>query len=137
MGRVLSLVLFVLLFLPCHAYTGDNVIPPDVKCSECGMGVDPSSKFSAWVLDDKGGKLFFCDVGDMLNHYKNDINRIRSAGVRDYTTGQWIDGKKAFYISIKGIKTPMSWGIAAFRDKSNAEKFGSPSPFMEAFRLLK
>ncbi|GAB4406413.1 MAG: hypothetical protein OHK0032_01410 [Thermodesulfovibrionales bacterium] len=128
-------VLLAVLFSG-HLYAQD-VIPAGVKCTECGMAVDPSSKFSSWVINSRGERSFFCDIGDMLKHIRDDIKDVRSINVRDYTTGQWIDGKKAFYVYIEGIKTPMSWGIAAFRDEADAKSFGTPVRFNDAFRLLR
>ncbi len=101
------------------------------------MSIDQDSKFTSEVITRDEKKVFFCDVGDMLFHFRSDREKIKAVYVRDYRKGEWVDGKKAFYILNKNVKTPMSWSIAAFAEESEAKKWGNPVDFNGAFRLLK
>lgn len=113
---------------------GENI--SELKCAECGMKVDSSSKFFSWAIDN-GGKKFFCDIGDMLYYYRNKKQLIKEAYVRDFISGDWINARDAFYVKSEQFKTPMSWHIAAFRKKEDALLYGSPSGFDNSFDLLK
>jgi nitrous oxide reductase accessory protein NosL len=133
---LLCFLIFGLTF-PDFLYSQASPIPEGAGCAECGMMVDTNSKFSTEVITDGGKKLFFCDIGDMLRHFKSDRGKAKTVYVKDYVNGQWLDGKKAFYVSSKRFSTPMSWGIAAFGEQSEARKWGNPLDFNRAFKLLK
>jgi copper chaperone NosL len=120
-----------------HAYAQPLPVPEGEHCAECGMTIDRDSKFASEVIDAKGGRLFFCDIGDMLYHFRKTKSVIRSVYVRDFTTGAWIDGRKARYVPNKKFVTPMSWGIAAFSSNAEAVKWGVPADFDAAFGLAK
>lgn len=136
-GLIILCSLMVSFILPEFSYSQPFTIPQDSKCSECGMSIDRNSSFvsEAVAMDEK--KLFFCDVGDMLFHFRSMQEKVKAVYVRDYSKGEWIDGKKALYILNKKFNTPMSWGIAAFASESEAKKWGSPVDFNGALRLLK
>lgn len=108
-----------------------------MKCAECGMMVMMDSKFSAKIVEGET-TLPFCDIGDMFVFLNKKTMKNSKARVRDFTTGKWIDAKKAYYvISNKKFKTPMGWGIAAFKDKSEAEKSGKVRDFASTAKALK
>ena len=119
------------------AYAQPLPVPAGEHCAECGMTIDRDSKFASEVIDVKGGRLFFCDIGDMLYHFRKSKSSIRSVYVRDFTTGEWVDGRKARYVPDKNFVTPMSWGIAAFSSNADAVKWGVPADFDAAFGLVK
>lgn len=138
MHRLIVLYLLLSLFvLPGFVYSQPFPVPQGSKCAECGMSIDQDSKFTSEVITRDEKKVFFCDVGDMLFHFRSDREKIKAVYVRDYRKGEWVDGKKAFYILNKNVKTPMSWSIAAFAEESEAKKWGNPVDFNGAFRLLK
>src|SRR5271157_3544199 len=89
------------------AHAQPLAIPEGKHCDECGMIVDRNSKFANEVIDEKGGKLFFCDLGDMFYHFRTSKNTIRTVYVRDYASGEWMDGRKARYVRSKKLETPM------------------------------
>ena len=126
---------FALFYL--SAYAQPVAIPGGTHCDECGMMVDPHSKFASEVTAEKGRRLFFCDIGDMLYHFRTSKGAIRSVYVRDFSTGVWIDGTKAWYVMNKKLGSPMGWGIAAFSNDSEAKKWGIPYDFNAAFGLAK
>jgi hypothetical protein len=109
----------------------------DLKCAECGMLVDRGSKFYAWIALDNG-TLPFCDVGDLLTYLKKRSLSPGRARVKDYPGGDTISADKAFFVHAENtFKTPMGWGIAAFKDKSDAAKFGTVLDFAGAIKAVK
>jgi copper chaperone NosL len=101
------------------------------------MSIEEGSTFLGEVITTDGNKLFFCDIGDMLFHFRKEREKIKVAYVKDNATGEWIDGKRALFVLNKDIKTPMSWGIAAFAKQSEARKWGTPVDFSTAFTLTR
>jgi nitrous oxide reductase accessory protein NosL len=109
----------------------------ELKCAECGMLVDRGSKYYAWIVQDKG-TLPFCDVGDLLTYLNKKSLSPGPARVKDYPGGDMINADKAFYVHAENtFKTPMGWGIAAFKDKGEAEKFGTVLDFAGAAKAVK
>lgn len=139
-SRRLLIPLLVGLFIfpfPLLLSSQPLLVPEGTKCAECGMIVDQNSKFASSVITKDDRNLFFCDIGDMLFHFRAGREKIKDVYVRDYDTGERIDGRKVFYVLNKKIATPMSWGIAAFTEESAAKKWGTPVDFDGAFTLLK
>lgn len=133
----IAFFLIVLCAFPALLHSQPVPVPQGAKCAECGMTVDRNSKFMSEVITRDNKNVFFCDIGDMLFHFKTKREKMKNVHVKDYSTGEWIDGKKAFYASNKNLKTPMSWGIAAFAEESVAETWGDPADFNGAFKLLR
>lgn len=119
------------------SYAQPVPVPEGARCDECGMSLDRDSKFLSEAITRDNKNLFFCDVGDMLFHFRSKRDLLKIAYVRDYVTGGWIDAGKALYVPNKKFKTPMSWGIAAFAERSDAAPWGTPVDFDSAFGLAK
>ncbi len=108
-----------------------------IKCAECGMMSDLGSKFTSKITE--GDKvLYFCDIGDLLtylNKHKQQTGRIE---VKDYNSGEWIAAQNAAYVSAAAkFKSPMGWGIAAFKDPKSAAVYGSSIDFNAALKAVK
>ncbi len=136
-GMAAALLLAAIVSFPSLLHGQSVAVPQGTKCGECGMVVDENSKFASEVTTKDGKDLFFCDIGDMLFHFRSDREKMNNVRVRDYATGEWIDGKKAWYVLNRKIPTPMSWSIAAFAMESSAKKRGDPADFNGAFKLLR
>ena len=91
-------------------------------CSECRMIIsDP--QFTA-VFSDASGEIFkFDDIGCMRLYEERNHPEIKTRWVRDYESGQWLEGSKAFFVFSKSFVTPMGHGIAAFGARGNALNF--------------
>ncbi len=107
------------------------------KCAECGMRVDPSSRFSA--MYEKGDRtLHFCDIGDLLVHLAAKKLDPAFGRVKDFSTGAPVSASAAWYvIDLKQFKTPMHWGIAAFQSRDIAQKHGTTLTFGEVMEKVK
>lgn len=89
------------------------------------MILDMNSQFTAKIIQ-RDTTHYFCDIGDFFSYLKR--KRLHDVGVqvKDYASGEWIDAYKASYVRAeKKFKTPMGWGIAAFKDKSRAGESGT------------
>lgn len=136
----MAILLFLLAGIttyPGALYSQQIIVPQGAQCAECGMTIDPDSKFASQVVTTEDKKLFFCDIGDMLYHFRSAREKARVVSVKDYPSGKWIDGKKALYVWNKNLKTPMSWGISAFALESEAKQAGDSVDFNGAFKLLR
>jgi len=106
------------------------------RCAECGMMVDVESRFSSRIVQ-KDATLLFCDIGDLLTHLKRKALPAAGAQVKDHKTGEWIDAEKACYVqAVKSFKTPMGWGIAAFKETNEAAAFGRPLDYSGMMKAL-
>jgi copper chaperone NosL len=123
--KTISVFLFLILFaLPAFAQE---------RCHECGMAVDAKSPFMSYAALKDSSKVYFCDIGDMLvNVLKKKKTDADSVFVKDYKSREWIPARSAFYVHSKKFSTPMEWGIAAFKDKADAEAYGKAYDFTGA-----
>lgn len=128
MRNFLLLSIILLLTFSCGDNTKDG--PDDIYygediCERCKMIIS-DKKFAAQYREKNGNTVKFDDTGCMIEHIINNEN-VNDGSVDiyvvDYDTGQWIDGKEAYYIWTEEIKTPMGYGIVAFRDRNSAGKF--------------
>jgi nitrous oxide reductase accessory protein NosL len=131
---VFSLVMISVFLAPFMSDA--ETVPDGAVCAECGMKVDPESKFISYILASDGKKLYFCDVGDMLIFLADKNREAKGIFVRDYQTGEWMDGKASCYVKNEGFKTPMGWNIAAFKDPAGCGKWGETKDFAGAGDLL-
>lgn len=96
-----------------------------------------ASKFTSRIVNaDK--TLYFCDIGDLLTFVNSNKPPSGRIEVRDYHTGDWIDGQTASYVHAdRKFTTPMGWGIAAFKDGKTAAQFGSVMNFTAAAKAVR
>ncbi|HWR73279.1 MAG TPA: nitrous oxide reductase accessory protein NosL [Nitrospirota bacterium] len=128
-----SIVLVAAALAPLPAVPGETM-----KCAECGMMVDQGSKFSALIEGDAKTILPFCDIGDLLVYLNKKSLAPATARVKEYKTGEWISADKAFYVHAeKAFKTPMGWGIAAFKNREDAAAYGTPRDLNGIMRAVK
>lgn len=134
MKRTLRTTLTMFILTAVFAFP---VVAETLQCAECGMMVDMNSKFSAKVVQGEVTR-YFCDIGDLFSYLKRKDIKDAGAAVKDYLTNEWIDAGKAWYVHAeKKFKTPMGWGIAAYKDKNEASKSGAPMDFDGVTKALK
>ncbi len=130
-----ALTMAMVMAMASIAAAGPSEVPAGTKCHLCGMGVDPGSPFSAQAVE-RGSRVFFCDIGDLLHYYKKVGGEVEELYVRDLDTNQWVDARAASYVRDESLKTPMGWNLAAFAGREEAEKRGSAMTFSEALDAL-
>jgi nitrous oxide reductase accessory protein NosL len=133
MKKIVQLSLILLLALGAWSLA---VSAGTVSCTECGMIVDLNSKFTAKILHGEN-PLYFCDIGDLFSYVKRKGLNNGTAQVRDYPSGEWIDADKASYVRAeKKFRTPMGWGIAAFKEKNRAAESGAVMDFAATLKTI-
>ncbi len=136
MKKVLS-TFRVVFFIILISSAVSSVLAETIQCTECGMMVDMNSKFTARIVTGNTTG-YFCDIGDLFSYLKRTGATAAGAGVKDYMTGEWFPANKAFYVQDdKKFKTPMGWGIAAFKDKTSAAAAGAVLDFDSTAKTLK
>ena len=134
MSNVVKITVTIFILVAAFSFP---VFAEAIHCTECGMMVDLNSKFVAKAVQGDTTR-YFCDIGDLFGYLKKNASKDAVLSVKDYTTGEWIDARKAFYVSSeKKFKTPMGWGIAAFKEKESAAPSGSPMDFDETANKMK
>jgi nitrous oxide reductase accessory protein NosL len=100
------------------------------SCAVCNMKVTESSKtFTAYLPKVSGmGPSHFCDIGCAIQSRNNECATRQmtfdsNAIVYDFHTGEAVPAEKAFFAFKSTFRTPMGYGIVAFKDKTEAEKF--------------
>jgi nitrous oxide reductase accessory protein NosL len=120
----------------CVVLTMSTAFAADIQCAQCGMTVDTGSKFTAKIAA-ADATLFFCDIGDLFTYLKKTSRGAGGAFVKDYSGGEWLDAKAAYFVHDEKIfKTPMGWGVAAYRDRSRAAEAGKAMDFDAAAKAM-
>ncbi|WP_201318492.1 MULTISPECIES: nitrous oxide reductase accessory protein NosL [unclassified Paenibacillus] len=119
-------VLFVIAMLSGCGQAKYQAIPIDEetdKCEICNMQVKDDA--FAVQLTTKEGKTFKFDDLGCMNEWKrkNGTANIGAQFVRDYNNKEWIPYEDASYVYDPSFKSPMAYGIYAFKDKAEAQKF--------------
>jgi nitrous oxide reductase accessory protein NosL len=137
MKKTRSIFYVVSLFVFIASVVASSAFAETTQCTECGMMVDMNSKFTARIVTGNTTS-YFCDIGDLFSYLKRTGTTAAGAGVKDYTTGEWLAANKAFYVKDdKKFKTPMGWGIAAFKEKAPAAAAGAVLDFDSTAKTLK
>jgi nitrous oxide reductase accessory protein NosL len=101
------------------------------KCPVCGMFVAKYPDWTAEIIFSDGAAVFFDGVKDMLKYYINlrkynpsktqaDLDAVF---VKDYYAVEFIDGRKAFYVSGSDIYGPMGKELIPFEKEAQAQEF--------------
>lgn len=107
-----------------------EVKPPDIAynediCEACGMLIS-EARFASATVEVNGTPHKFDDIGDLVQYYSTrSAANVKAYFVHDYTSQQWIRAETAYFIVSPKIMTPMAHGVAAFTDKSAAEKMAA------------
>ena len=125
-GMVCLLLTCNFLLAACAA--SNEIKPPEITynrdmCEACGMIIS-DARFAAATLTTDGRSFKFDDAGEMFGyHARNSQMQVRAWFVHDYESKKWIDGKDAFFVIARDIKSPMGTGVAAFAERAVAETF--------------
>lgn len=121
----------VLIFAMAAAGLADDQKAPNI-CSVCNMKIDETGKkFSAVLPNAEGmGPSAYDDIGCAVRSRNGECATRQTifdsiAIVYDFVTGDAVPAEKAFFAFKTSFRTPMGYGIVAFRDKAQAEKFAA------------
>ncbi|HID65529.1 MAG TPA: hypothetical protein EYP32_01025 [Aquificaceae bacterium] len=111
-----------LLFVFCiFAFSQPIEIPKDARCVVCGMEVYKYTKFHAQIKMHDGTYKFTESPKHALKFYLQNKDKVKEIWVKDFKTGRWIDGTKAYYVPIH--EGPMGMDLAPFKSLVQAKKF--------------
>lgn len=103
----------------------------DEKCAMCKMTVYPKDHnmgaFSSQLVTADGKRVFFDDMGCMLNFKRLQSKPTKAGWVRDHDTKEWVGYSKAVLVDAD-IETPMGFGVATFASKARAQAFIQKNP---------
>ncbi len=97
--------------------------PKGTRCVVCGMDVNMEPKLTSQVKLKDGTYKYAESPKHILQYYLENKDRVTEIWVKDYKSGKWIDGKRAFYVVIK--EGPMGYDLAPFQSRIEAQKFAS------------
>lgn len=121
----------IVLYLALIAFTGiscvrnEPILPETGKehCAHCSMAIT-DHKFHSQILTTKGRRIYFDSLECLHAYVKEKRPSIQSVWVVLYDSpGKMASMDSASYIQSEDIRTPMGEGIAAFSDRSSAEKY--------------
>ena len=127
MRRLISRVPFAALILlaGCSAQTTDQA--PNIRygqdtCAECRM-VIADARFAAAFVNTEGDMFKFDDIGCMKTYEEKNRVTIQNSWVHGYQDQEWIDPARVVFVRSTELGTPMGYGIAAFSNVRDAERF--------------
>ena len=128
---ILLILSCVLIIAMGSAARADEKIKPSV-CSVCNMKVsEAEKKFSVALPNAEGmGPASYDDIGCAVISRNGECATRQStfdsiAIVYDFVTGDSVPAEKAFFAFKSSFRTPMGYGIVAFKDTIQAEKFAA------------
>lgn len=142
LARFFAISLMISFITGCSQQTDLSAIDPkwdrDV-CERCKMLLS-DKKFSAEIINPTNGKhYFFDDLGCALNWITEKQNHSWASRAtifaNDAKTGDWLDVSKN--VLALGYVTPMSYGIAVFKDKNQIDASKKIISLTEAFDHVK
>jgi copper chaperone NosL len=111
MNRIARLAAILLVLVGCSRSAGvEEPVWGKQTCAHCSMVVS-DKRYAAQVLTGDGSRLFFDDIGCMVEHRGAKHAVGDRIWVRVESRDAWVDGEKARFH--RGAKTPMDYGIAA------------------------
>lgn len=129
----LCLVLTLLLSsqVSTAVQTEPQVIPEDLSCGKCGMYPASYPQWQSEIIFNDGSMSafdgckcmfgFMFDMGQYDQSHKNgDIAKI---WVRDFNSGEWIDGREAHFVVGSDVMGPMGKELIPFQDQAAADTF--------------
>ncbi|MEZ0360880.1 MAG: nitrous oxide reductase accessory protein NosL [Hydrogenobacter sp.] len=114
-------LILIFLFSFIFALAQPKEPPRGERCVVCGMDVNFDPKLTSQVKLKDGSYKYAESPKHILQFYLENKNRVAELWVKDYESGKWIDGTKAFYVPIK--EGPMGPDLAPFRSRLSAQKF--------------
>ena len=91
------------------------------RCVICNMDVNMSPELTSQVKLNDGTYKFAESPKHILQYYFKNKEKVKEIWVKDYNTGKWIDGKRAYYVVIE--EGPMGKDLAPFKSRIKAKKF--------------
>lgn len=115
------ILIFLLSFV--FALAQPKEPPKGERCVVCGMDVNMDPRLTSQVKLKDSSYKYAESPKHILQYYLENKDKVAELWVKDYESGKWIDGTKAFYVPIK--EGPMGHDLAPFKSRLSAQKFAS------------
>ena len=109
------------LVLLALAFAQPKEPPKGAKCVVCGMDVNMMPKFTSQLKLKNGKYVYTESPKHAIQYYLKNREKVSQIWVRDFSSGKWIDAKRAYYVRVE--EGPMGPDIVAFRSLVKARKF--------------
>ncbi|MFN7065908.1 MAG: nitrous oxide reductase accessory protein NosL [Aquificaceae bacterium] len=103
------------------AFSQPKEPPKGERCVICGMDVNTDPRLTSQLKLKDGSYKFSLSPKHAIQYYLENEDKTEQLWVKDYESGKWIDGTKAFYVAIK--EGPMGYDLAAFQSRISAQRF--------------
>ncbi len=121
-------LLIALAFATSVVALGQPVDPPKgTRCVICTMDVNMVPNLTSQAKLKDGKYVYAESPKHIIEYYLKNKDKVKEIWVKDYKSGKWINGKRAYYVPIEG--GPMGTDLAAFKSKSRAKKFAKGGKF--------
>jgi copper chaperone NosL len=125
---ILIIPVLILATLTAHAVEPKKA----AVCSQCNMMINEANrKFSAFLPNVSGmGPSSYDDIGCAVASRNSECATRQmtfdsNVVVCDYVTEEVVSAEKAFFVLTPDVRTPMGYGIVAFKDKARADTFAA------------
>jgi len=121
-----ALLLFLAALFAVSLYAAEKTRP--TTCRQCGMKIaEQDLKFAVYVLEGIEATAFD-DIGCAVLWYNNECAMRQAAFdsnafAHDFVSGEPVIAEKAVYVVCSDLKTPMNYGIAAFKTRALADAY--------------
>ncbi len=118
--RQFALLVGLLLFIS-FLFAQPKDPPRGEKCVVCGMDVNMVPELTSQLRLRDGRYVYTESPKHAIQYYLKHRDEVSELWVKDYATGKWIDGTRAYYVVIE--EGPMGHDLVAFRSMVRAKKF--------------
>lgn len=111
---------FFIVFLFSLAFSQPKEPPKGERCVICGMDVNIEPRLLSQAKLRNGSYRYAESPKHIIQFYLENREKVEELWVKDYKSGKWIDGTKAFYIHTP--KGPMGHDLLPFQSRIEAQK---------------
>jgi nitrous oxide reductase accessory protein NosL len=112
------------------------------RCPVCGMKVAEHAKFSSAIQLTDETTYYFCGTGCMMRSWLHpeiflatEKERLQTPVVRDYFTGEEVDGRDVFWVAGSDVIGPMGPALVPVKGEKALEAFKRRHGGKTVFRL--
>ncbi|MFZ0614628.1 MAG: nitrous oxide reductase accessory protein NosL [Desulfobacterales bacterium] len=112
------------------------------RCPVCGMKVAEHAKFSSAIQLTDGTTYYFCGTGCMLRSWLHpeiflavDRDRLQTPLVKEYFTGEQVDGREVFWVAGSDVVGPMGPALVPVMGEKGLEAFKRRHGGQDVFRM--
>ena len=113
------------------------------RCPVCGMKVAEHAKFSSAIQLTDETTFYFCATGCMMRSWLHpeiflatEKERLQTPVVRDYFTGEEVDGRDVFWVAGSDVIGPMGPAMVPFKGEEALEAFKRRHGGKAVFRMV-